>query len=52
MIALICVGLASWFSFELGRKWTQGQEEVELEEVLEARERRPGIRLNRIVVRR
>jgi hypothetical protein len=52
MIAFICVALAAWFGFELGRKWTEGQEEEVLEEAIEARERRPGVRLNRVVVRR
>lgn len=51
LVWLTVVGLALWFGFELGRKWDQGRDEIEMEEVAE-RSQRGGVRLRRIAVRR
>lgn len=45
------VAMAGWFGFELGRKWTAGEEEAELQEHID-RQQGTGFRLNRITVRR
>lgn len=52
LVWLIPILLASWFGFELGRKWDAGRAEAEQEEAVEARESRGGVRLNRITIRR
>lgn len=49
---LLTIALASFLSFELGRRWTVGKIEAEVEEFQAAEAERNGVRLNRIVMRR
>jgi hypothetical protein len=52
LVWLLTVSLAAWFGFELGRRVKVGRVEAEIETYQAAEEERPGVKLNRIVMRR
>jgi hypothetical protein len=52
LIWLLTILLAAWFGFELGRKWSLGQDELMAEAEEDRQVARGGIKLNRIVFRR
>lgn len=49
---LLTIALASYLSFELGRRWKLGHVEAQVEAFQQSEAEQPGIRLNRIVMRR
>ncbi len=51
LVWLLTVALALWFGFELGRKWSAGEEEADFTE-REERTERGGVKLRRISIRR
>lgn len=52
LVWILTVAFAGWFGFCLGRKWDDGEREVEQEIEEERRAARPGVKLRTISIRR